>query len=255
LAEYDKVIKYYDTIFRNFFDYEAEVISLDKIFKEWGVKRVWVPGCGTGNHLIPLAKLGYQCVGTDISSKLLEQAKKKAKGLKVNFIEDDLRNTRLANQQFDGIVCLYVTYSEGKEENFNKAIKSMHNNLKKEGLLFLNLANAECEISVLKTYYPPPIWILHEKEKLKIVQLNNAWREEEQPPPVLFWDNVYLIEDNSKLLMLTVRDRYLCYSRDEIKKNLSGCGFTVKSFYSNPVGLVEWHKDSFYTFVLAQKIQ
>ena len=54
-------------------DFIEKEINFDKTLKIIDI------GCGTGRHSIELTKRGYQVIGIDLSSSLLERAKEKAK--------------------------------------------------------------------------------------------------------------------------------------------------------------------------------
>jgi len=64
-------------------------------------------GCGTGRHSVELAKRGYKMTGVDISSGMLDVAKKRAvdAGVDVAFINADATQVQLADQ-FDAAICL-----------------------------------------------------------------------------------------------------------------------------------------------------
>jgi len=62
-------------------NYDAECTLIEQIFETYGngaVRTVLDLGCGTGNHLLPLAQRGYEVVGADQSESMLEQARRKA---------------------------------------------------------------------------------------------------------------------------------------------------------------------------------
>ena len=64
-------------------------------------------GCGTGRHAIELARRGYMVTGVDISSGMLNEAKKAARtvGVEVEWIHDDA--TQFASTKlFDAAICL-----------------------------------------------------------------------------------------------------------------------------------------------------
>ena len=61
--------------------------------------------CGTGNITIPLAKLGYDMIGVDISIDMLSQAQAKASGNKVLFLAQDMRELDLYGT-IDAAVCV-----------------------------------------------------------------------------------------------------------------------------------------------------
>ena len=51
--------------------------------------------CGTGNITIPLARLGYDMIGVDMSTDMLAQAQAKADGLPILFLAQDMRELDL----------------------------------------------------------------------------------------------------------------------------------------------------------------
>lgn len=59
-------------------------------------------GAGPGTQAIELARLGFETVGTDISTKAVAQANERAKGTKARFVVDDVLATSL-HEQFDYI--------------------------------------------------------------------------------------------------------------------------------------------------------
>ena len=64
--------------------------NIPKLAKEWkkkGVKRILDVGCGTGRHLVYLAKKGFEMYGIDIAEHGLKIARKwlKEEGLKANI--------------------------------------------------------------------------------------------------------------------------------------------------------------------------
>jgi SAM-dependent methyltransferase len=64
-------------------------------------------GCGTGRHVIALARSGHTVVGLDISPAMIARAGRKlaGAGLPAGLVRGDLRALPL-NAQFDGILCL-----------------------------------------------------------------------------------------------------------------------------------------------------
>jgi len=61
--------------------------------------------CGTGNITLPLAKMGYDMIGTDISTDMLSQAQAKADNLKILFLAQDMRKLDLYGT-IDAAICV-----------------------------------------------------------------------------------------------------------------------------------------------------
>jgi SAM-dependent methyltransferase len=66
-------------------------------------------GCGTGRVTIPLARQGVNITGLDIVPGMLAQARRKAEGLPIRWVEADARTFHLATQ-FDLIFTTGATF-------------------------------------------------------------------------------------------------------------------------------------------------
>lgn len=67
--------------------------------------RILDVGCGTGRHSIELAKRGFRVTGLDFSPAMLSEARKKAEGLDIEWIEADAVQFEL-DRTFDAAFCL-----------------------------------------------------------------------------------------------------------------------------------------------------
>lgn len=77
-------------------------------------------GCGFGRHSIELAKRGYNVVGVDPSSALLEEANNRAKdaGVEVAFVQSKAE-AFTTNRVFDAAICLFTTLGQIDESGDN----------------------------------------------------------------------------------------------------------------------------------------
>ena len=91
-------------------------------------------GCGTGRHSVELAKRGYKMTGVDLSSGMLDQARKAAADavVEIELIQSDATRMKLA-RQFDGALCLC-------EGSFG--LLSLHDDARNHGLTILKNINA-----------------------------------------------------------------------------------------------------------------
>jgi len=86
------------------------VAEVDFILEEFDLPpggRVLDMGCGTGRHAVELARRGYKVTGVDISSGMLDEARKAAEqaGVAVEWVQADaVRFT--PRQMFDAAICL-----------------------------------------------------------------------------------------------------------------------------------------------------
>jgi SAM-dependent methyltransferase len=136
-----------------------------QFYKRWLPKnkdtRILELCCGTGRLTLPIAKDGYDIIGVDNTSSMLEQAKVKASegGLEVEFIEADIRTLDLKEKYdlifipFNSIHHLY------KNEDLFKAFNVVKNHLKEGGLFLLDCFNPNI-----------PFIVEGEKEKIQIAE-------------------------------------------------------------------------------------
>jgi SAM-dependent methyltransferase len=135
----------YDTIYRDK-DYAAESKLTELLFHTYGdgsIRSVLDLGCGTGNHSIPLAQLGYEVVGVDRSSDMLAHARRKAVAvaadIRLRFEEHDIRSVDL-RRQFDAVLIMFAVlgYQLGNDDVLS-ALKTARLHLRPEGLLLFDV--------------------------------------------------------------------------------------------------------------------
>ena len=106
--------------------------------------------CGSGRLTLPIARAGYDITGVDYTPSMLEQAKTKASlaGLKINFIEADIRTLDLQEKYdfifipFNSIHHLYTN------EDLFEAFQVVKNHLKDGGLFLLDCFNPNIQYIV-----------------------------------------------------------------------------------------------------------
>lgn len=100
--------------------------------------------CGTGKHIIELAKLGYQCVGIDRVSWKVAKASddSRALGLEIEFFCADLR-TFDTQPQFDLVICLYAMSLMRTDADVLAAFGTAKRALRRSGRFVFNVINRE----------------------------------------------------------------------------------------------------------------
>jgi len=91
-------------------------------------------GTGPGTQAIQLAKMGFDVTGTDLSENAIQKARK-LDG-KINFVVDDILNSRLEKNSFDYILdrgCFHVL----SNDKWDRYCKQTHDILDENGLFFL----------------------------------------------------------------------------------------------------------------------
>ncbi len=102
-----------------------------------GGKKFLDLGTGPATQAIWLAKRGFNVIGSDLSEAAINRARKiYANEKNVNFIVDDILNTKFKSNEFDYIFdrgCFHVLLPRDRKEYINKIKKILKDN----GILFL----------------------------------------------------------------------------------------------------------------------
>lgn len=151
----------YDTLYQDK-DYGAECDLLEAIFSKYAsipVKAILDLGCGTGNHALPLARRGYQVVGVDRSTGMLEAAEAKVKGLDlpVSFYRSDLRSFDLP-QTFDAVLLMFAVLGyQVENEDVLSALRTAREHTIQGGLL------------VFDVWYGPAVLKQRPVDRIKVI--------------------------------------------------------------------------------------
>lgn len=131
-------------------DFADEVISLLEIYKKHNAQGLVAPsvvielGCGPANHLRPLAKMGVQCVGIDLSEDMIYYARNKDFAEGINTITYSLQN--MINYQSDILADLVITLTESITHITNNTdilthLNSVAKSLNKGGVYIIETAH------------------------------------------------------------------------------------------------------------------
>ncbi len=108
--------------------------------------RVLDTACATGMHAIALAQQGYEVVGTDLSSKMVSQAKRNADqaGVDVHFETAALgeQADRFGEESFDAVLCLGNSLPHLlTEEEVHRALVDFYRLLRPSGVVLIQNRN------------------------------------------------------------------------------------------------------------------
>jgi len=131
-----KTIKYYNDIANDYFRSNAAVVMKDKIDKFISLlpgEKVLDVACGPGHDTDYLTKKGFNCLGIDLSEKMIEIAKQNSRG---KFEVMDFFNLKFEDDTFDGLWCSSVFVHVAKKDLF-QLLGNFKRMLKNEGILGL----------------------------------------------------------------------------------------------------------------------
>ena len=99
-------------------------------------------GTGIGTQAIALSKMGFDVTGADISKVAIEKAKKRSD--KINFLVDDILNTKLPDNSFDFIFDRGIFHLFDKSDRA-KFVNQITRILNENGIYFLKCMSIEEE--------------------------------------------------------------------------------------------------------------
>ncbi len=138
-SHYDQAAKRYDQFNEEF----SKTINqtIEEICKQYSIQSVLDMTCGTGSQVFFLAKHGYEVIGSDISEKMLEEAKRKAQKeqLDIQFINGDMRTAKVG--VFDAVITIFNAVGHLTRVDFEKAMRNIRKNLKAGGLYIFDINN------------------------------------------------------------------------------------------------------------------
>jgi ubiquinone/menaquinone biosynthesis C-methylase UbiE len=117
--------------------------TLEHILKEHKVKTVLDMSCGTGSQVFWLTKLGYEVTGSDINTNMLKVARSKAEneGLDLTFLQGDMCTIQVG--KFDAVITIFHAIGHLTIEDFEKAMRNIHKNLKNGGIYVFDIFNLD----------------------------------------------------------------------------------------------------------------
>jgi len=148
MKQWNKIFKKYGKVF---LEPQEDIEKVVDLFKKHGVKKVLDLGCGTGRHIIYLAKNGFDVYGVDIAEQGIKITKD---WLKKEKLQADLRVGSIYKKLpyrdnfFDAVISTNTVHHE-KIENIRKAILEIERVLKPRGLIFITVRKRK-----FKKFYP-----------------------------------------------------------------------------------------------------
>lgn len=108
-------------------------------------------GCGDGRHSLELARRGYRVTGLDLSADLLERARRRAAGerLDITFIRGDMRDPP-GISAFDLVVNFFTSFGYFREDGENaRVLDAIARSLRPGGRFLMDYLNREFVLSTL----------------------------------------------------------------------------------------------------------
>lgn len=177
-------------------------------------------GCGTGRHSVEFAKRGFKVMGLDLSSGMLEEARKKADeaGVAVNWIQGDATDFKL-EETFDVGLCLceggigLIERGEDAEQHDLSILRNIASSLKPNAPFLMTCLNGYSIIrqmtdqQIAEGRFDPTTMVANYQDQ---------------------WD----LPEGSKLM--TIRERL--FIAPEVVRMLQSAGFFVDNVFGGTAG-------------------
>lgn len=148
---------------------QRDIPEITSIFKEHNVDRVLDLACGSGRHVVHLAREGFEVYGIDISDKGISKAKSllEEEGLGANLVIGSIyEQLPYKDDFFDAVVCIRALH-HGTIDEIREAIDEIERVLKPRGLVYASVRKRiSKEMRLLHKYIAPRTYIpLEGKER------------------------------------------------------------------------------------------
>lgn len=153
----------YDLLYQDK-DYVAECDLLEKLFEGRDIKSVVDLGCGTGGHAVVLSSRGYEVIGIDRSSAMLDEAREKARrnGVSVEFRQGDVRSFQLDSPVDATLAMFAVLGYQLANDDVLSTLKSVRSILRPDGLF------------VFDVWYGPAVLAEGPTERVRVIENGNG---------------------------------------------------------------------------------
>jgi 2-polyprenyl-3-methyl-5-hydroxy-6-metoxy-1,4-benzoquinol methylase len=101
-------------------------------------------GCGNGMISIDLARLGFKVVGVDFSQRMIQEAKRNARGVKgLSFVHADINAHRFPSR-FGAVLAISSLHNMDKQ-TLEKSLRSLSSLVEKNGILMVRMRHGTFE--------------------------------------------------------------------------------------------------------------
>lgn len=217
-----------------------EIPDLLKVFNEAKVKKVLDVGCGTGDHVIDLARRGFDAVGIDRSRAMISEANKRKKGLseiakeKSRFIEGNVAKvtTEFRKEPFDAVLFMGNTISHNPGR-YRETIKYACNLLTDKGVMIFQVTNFEKVLKTQKRLLSFNFAKIKEEPNKEYAFLEFYDEPNEREKTILKTFAV-LVSSGGRWRSSGVRNSLMAYvTKENLKEVFMKNGFTKVEFYGS----------------------
>lgn len=190
--------------------------------------------CGSGRHILGLARRGYKCVGRDYTPEQVQTAKARAKrmGLSVKLLRGDATKLKYENE-FDAVLAVRILFLLPDDESVLACLRQVHRSLKPGGILVCNIANPFYDgenwfslKSVQRGHYFSDIRV----RNMRLISIDKL--EHFDPlHGVAWWQETHVVEASQGIRVFQEHERLRLFTYWDILHYIQSVGFCETKCY------------------------
>ncbi len=236
---YQELAAIYQAMYHTFMDYDSELEFYSKILKRYNIRQVLELGSGTGRLGQLFMENGFAYLGMDLSEEMVAIAQEKIS--KTSFSVGDMRNFAMSEPSESVVLAGRTVSYLVTNQDMMRAFASIHDNLKKDGILCFDFIDANQFILTID----PHLEIIHKASYKNIdYQRVSKWSLDLDGGMTFHWLSIfYRLEDDKAIEIGRDESIIRAFTKDEIQIFLELNGFEVLEF-------IEKSSYAFPTFVV-----
>ena len=217
---YSNLATVYHEMYQHMFDYDQEFNFYDRILSENNCRDILEIGCGTGMLARRFLTHGYEYLGLDLNTEMLNIARDEVMNGK--FVQGDMRALSF-HQQFDSVLITgrSIAYVLENQEIID-TLTGVYNALKDDGLFIVGFFEAN---EIFDNFDDFDQTIIHNNKKIIRTShlkknLKTGWTYD--------WYATYSIEEENGIAVYEDLSTLRAFTKDEISLFLKMTGFKIK---------------------------
>lgn len=199
-----------------------------QVFNGFNIEKIHDCSIGAGGTTLPLAKLGYNVSGSDLSESLLTKASEnfKRSGYDIELYLSDFRNLgETLHTTYDCIMSTGNSLPHVNNADVLDFIKVVSTKINKDGLLYIDIRNWDKILKEKPIFSARDPIVMNENEHTSLYQIWN-WHDD-QSVDFIFATSIDKNDKHEKT-SLTFAPTYYPLKFTDYEKMLSNCGFEIK---------------------------
>ena len=217
---YSTLATVYHEMYQHIFDYDREFNFYNRILSENNCHDILEIGCGTGMLARRFINRGYEYLGLDLNTEMLNIARDEVMNGK--FIQGDMRDLPF-QEQFDSVLITgrSIAYVLENQE-ITDTLTGVHNALKDDGLFIVGFFEAN---EIFDNFDDFEQIIIHNNKKIVRTShlnknLKTGWTYD--------WYATYSVEEEGGVSVYEDLTTLRAFTKDEISLFLKMTGFKIK---------------------------